>query len=314
MVIFDRQPQNIFFSFSFFRRHQIFIKLMILDNLHSTFSTRRRSPVTPTGFSSHSAWRLAKAKPKPLSGPCLQPGSSGRCLDRAFCWILGQSGFTLSVTSVWREFTLGTLQVRFCGLIPKKRVAAPWIIGQWDGKLSFMSLIDWRRTHLWLWNQSQSSWSFRILLTIEDIARGNPDFFASMGLRMNLRNRNAESLDVILGRTRASIFALGAGFILLQVNFHMLCYDATTGKAWKLKRRLWGYKCSTRPFAYVNSLLKLKVPLLSGSWLRFWVIYHRHFLFSFLLIDNNGCVSFCNASDWFAVQFILFFLIIFFTF
>uniref|UniRef100_A0A6V7QVV2 F-box domain-containing protein n=1 Tax=Ananas comosus var. bracteatus TaxID=296719 RepID=A0A6V7QVV2_ANACO len=112
-------------------------------------------------------------------------------------------------------------------------------IGEWEGKLSFATLVDWE-IRMWSWNRS--SWSSRTLLTMETAAKADPDFFASMGLRMNLRSRSAESLETVLNRTCPSIAAFGAGFILLMfkprvdVCFRGLCYDAATGKAWKLKR------------------------------------------------------------------------------
>uniref|UniRef100_A0A6V7QVT3 F-box domain-containing protein n=1 Tax=Ananas comosus var. bracteatus TaxID=296719 RepID=A0A6V7QVT3_ANACO len=136
-------------------------------------------------------------------------------------------------------------------------------IGEWEGKLSFATLVDWE-IRMWSWNRS--SWSSRTLLTMETAAKADPDFFTSMGLRMNLRSRSAESLETVLNRTRPSIAAFGAGFILLMfkprvdVCFRGLCYDAATGKAWKLKRVLDGSESSSTPFAYANSLLKLTTP------------------------------------------------------
>ncbi|XP_020114304.1 putative F-box protein At1g50870 [Ananas comosus] len=124
-------------------------------------------------------------------------------------------------------------------------------LGEWNGHLSFMTTEN-GEISIWSWNKS--CWSKKLLLTIEAVARENFHFFASLGLRMNLRNRKSESLEAILRRSTVDILTFAANFIIFEVNEKRICYDAITGKAWRISKNSINRKSG---LSYVNSLLKL---------------------------------------------------------
>lgn len=126
------------------------------------------------------------------------------------------------------------------------------LAAEWNGSLSFIGIAD---GEIKIWSWSQSCWSKKMSLAIKTIADGNFEFFASMGLRMNLRNRKAGKFERSLGRAKVNLVYFAADFIVLKINDKVLCYDTMTGTSWEIEADIRLFPRSS--FPYVNSLLKL---------------------------------------------------------